>query len=282
MTAALRRIAYPLRLAWIRLARRGERVVLVALGIAAGAALLASVLAGSLVAQDKSLARATARLPQADRTVRLVWGGIGSGLGNDPAQVDRFARASVTPLAGPPVRAMLFRQSEAGGHLFDLGAIDGLARFVHVQSGRLPNACRPERCEVLQLGGAGPIPKLEGLTLVRVGRATLASALPLGDLVTRETYASILSSSLRYHTAATAPLLLAEGVAGLTAADVFGPTYRSYAWTAPLGPHDVHPWTIDRFAERVQQTRSHVEAESLAFDLTAPVDELRAADSTGR
>ena len=106
--------------------------------------------------------------------------------------------------------------------------------------------------------------------------------MPLGDLVTRETYASIISSSLRYHTAATPPLLLAEGVAGLTAADVFGPTYRSYAWTAPLGPHEVHPWTIDRFAERVQRTRSHVEAESLAFDLTAPVDELRAADSTGR
>ena len=279
---SLRRVGYPLRLAWIRLARRGERVVLVALGIAAGAALLASVLAGSLVAQDKSLSRATARLPQADRTVRLVWGGIGSGLGNDPAQVDRFARASVTPLAGPPVRAMLFRQSEAGGHLFDLGAIDGLARFVRVQSGRLPHACRPERCEVLQFGGAGPIPQIGGLKLVRVGRATLTSKLPLGDLITRETYKSVLSSALLYHTAATPPLLLAEGIAGLTSAEVFAPTYRSYAWTAPLGVHEVHPWTIDRFAERVQRTRSAVEAESLAFDLTAPVDELRAADATGK
>src|SRR5438105_14891924 len=99
MTAALRRIAYPLRLAWLRLARRGERVLLVALGIAAGAALLASVLAGSLVAQDKSLARATSRLPQADRSVRLVWGGIGTGPGSDPAALDKFARAAVTPLA---------------------------------------------------------------------------------------------------------------------------------------------------------------------------------------
>ena len=282
MTAALRRVGYPLRLAWIRLARRGERVVLVAVGIAAGAGLLASVLAGSLVARDKSLARATARLPQADRAVRLVWGGIGSGTGNDPAKLDRFARAAVVPLTGPPVRAMLFRQSQAGGHLFDLGAIDGVARFVHVQSGRLPNACRPDRCEVLQLGGSGPIPQVGGLRLVRVGRATLASALPLGDLITRETYASILSSSLRYHTAATPPLLLAEGVAGLASADVLAPTYRSYAWTAPLGAHEVHPWTIDRFANRVQRTRSEVVAQSLAFDLTAPVDELRAADATGK
>jgi hypothetical protein len=67
----------------------------------------------------------------------------------------------------------------------------------------------------------------------------------------------------------------------LTSADVFAPTFRSYAWTAPLGPHEVHPWTIDRFAERVQRTRSEVEAESLAFDLTAPVNELRSADETG-
>ena len=281
MTPALRRIAYPLRLAWIRLSRRGERVVLVAIGIAAGAALLASVLAGSLVAQDKSLSRATSQLPQADRVVRLVWGGIGTGAGNDAAALDKFARASITPLAGRPVRAMLFRQSESEGHLFDLGAIDGLARFVHLRSGRLPTTCHPERCEVVQLGGSGPIPKIEGLNLVRVGRATLTSALPLGDLVTRETYRSILSEALRYHTAPTPPLLLAEGVVGLTHAAVFGPTYRSYSWTAPLGSHEVHPWTIDRFTEQIERTRSQVEAESLAFDLTAPVDQLRTANSTG-
>ena len=58
----------------------------------------------------------------------------------------------------------------------------------------------------------------------------------LGNLVTRETYANILSQALRYHAAPTPPLLLADGVAGLTHAAVFGPTYRSYAWTAPLGP----------------------------------------------
>jgi FtsX-like permease family protein len=277
-----RRILFPLRLAVVRLARRGERVVLVALGIAAAAALLSAVLAGSLVAQDQSLARATAAVPPADRTVRLTWGGIASGGPNDPAAVDRFARSAVKPLAGRPIRAMLFRQSQAQGHLFDLGAIDGLGRFVHVRSGRLPAPCRPSRCEVLQLGGSGPIPQVDGLRLVRVGRATLDSALPLGDLITAETYKNVLSSALVYHTAPTPPLLLAEGVAGLAGTPALAPTYRSYAWTSPLGPHDVHPWTLDSFARLVQQTRSRVEAESLAYDLTAPVDELRAADENGR
>ena len=51
----LRRIAFPFGLAWARLTRRSERVVFVTLGIAAGAALLAAVLAGSLVAQDRSV-----------------------------------------------------------------------------------------------------------------------------------------------------------------------------------------------------------------------------------
>ena len=278
----LRRIAYPLRLALVRLTRRGERVVLVALGVAAAAALLAAVLAGSLVARDESLARATAAIPQSDRTVRLTWGGIGSGAPNDPAAIDRFARAAVKPLAGEPIRAMLFRQSQAQGHLFDLGAIDGLGGFVHLQSGRLPGPCRPLRCEVVQLGGSGPIPHIGGLRLIRVGRATLDSAVPLGDLITAETYRNVLSSALVYHAAPTPPLLLAKGVSELARTPALAPTYRSYAWTSPLGPHDVHPWTVDRFARLVEQTRSRVEAESLAYDLTAPVDELRAADETGR
>jgi hypothetical protein len=257
-------------------------VVLVALGVGAAAGLLAAVLAGSLVAQDQSLARATAALPQSDRTVRLTWGGIASGAENDPTAIDRFAREAVKPLAGQPIRAMLFRQSQAQGHLFDLGAIDGLGRFVHLRSGRLPGPCRPTHCEVVQLGGSGPIPRVAGLRLIRVGRATLDSALPLGDLITAETYRNVLSSALVYHAAPTPPLLLAEGVARLARTPALAPTYRSYAWTSPLGPHDVHPWTLDRFARLVEQTRSRVEAESLAYDLNAPVDELRTADAAGR
>src|SRR6266498_4440068 len=90
----LRRIAFPLGLAWARLTRRGERVLLVTLGIAAGAALLAGVLAGSLVAQDRSVERTTAGIPAADRTVRVVWGGIASGPGTDVETLDRTARRS--------------------------------------------------------------------------------------------------------------------------------------------------------------------------------------------
>jgi hypothetical protein len=278
----LRRIGFPLRLAWARLTRRGERVVLVALGIAAGAALLAAVLAGSLVAQDRSVERVTAHVQAPDRTVRLVWGGIASGPGTDVDELDRTSRRVLAPLVASPARAMLFRTTQAGGHLFDLGAIDGLSRFVHVRTGRLPRPCRPDHCEVVQLGGAGPIPAIAGLRLVRVGRATLDSPIPFGNLITRETYASVLSSALRYHTAPTPPLLLAEGVKGLATVEVFTPSYRSYTWTAPIEPGDVHPWTIESFARTVTRARSELAARSLAFDLTAPLAALRSAEETGR
>jgi len=103
-------------------------VLLVLFGIAAGAALLAAVLGGSLVAQDRSVERATARVPAEDRTVRLVWGGIASGPGTDVHRLDERSRRALAPLVRSPTRAMLFRTSQANGHLFDLGAIDRLAR----------------------------------------------------------------------------------------------------------------------------------------------------------
>ena len=279
---ALRRVAYPLRLAWARLARRGDRMLLVWFGIAAGAALLAAVLAGSLVAQDRSLARATARIPAEDRTVRLVWGGIASGPGTDVRKLDRRSRSALAPLVQSPTRAMLFRTSPANGHLFDLGAVDGLARFVHLRSGRLPQHCTAARCEVLELGPSGHVPKIKGLTLAVVGRAALDSPLPFGNLITRETYASVLSTALLYHTAPTPPLFLAEGVDSLARVPAFVPTYRSYTWAAPLHPGAVHPWSVDGFARTVTQTRSALQAKSLRFDLTAPVAVLRAANENGK
>lgn len=257
-------------------------MTLVALGIAAAAALLAAVYAGSLVARAQSLERQTAQVDAADRSVRVVWGGIGSGASNRFASVDGDARTALQPFGGAPVRAMLFRETEVGGRLFDLGAVDGLGRFVHLRSGRLPRACTPQRCEVVQLGGSGPFPQIQGLRLVRVGRASLDSAVPLGDLITRETYAGVLSSSLRYHTAATPPLLLAEGVRGLATVPALAPTYRSYSWTLPLAPDRVRPWTLGTFSDQVTRSRAQLTALTFAYVLTAPTDQLADADVSGR
>jgi hypothetical protein len=57
---ALRRVAFPLRLAAVRLSHRAGRTALLAAGIAAAAAVLAVVLGGSLVPQDEQTARSPA------------------------------------------------------------------------------------------------------------------------------------------------------------------------------------------------------------------------------
>src|SRR5438552_4994863 len=154
--STLRRLATPLRLARLRLAHRLERVALVALGIAAGTAMLAAVLGGSLLARDRSLERATARIPAADRAVRALWFGI-PAQDAPRLQLDAWAERAIRPF-GEVTRAMVYRETSVDGHVFDLAAVDRVPAFVHMTSGRPPHACTPHVCEVVQLAGSGPIP----------------------------------------------------------------------------------------------------------------------------
>jgi hypothetical protein len=272
-----------LRFVRSRLARRGERIVLVGVGIAAGAAMLAAVLAGSLVAQDRSLSRAAARLDAGDRAVRAVWGGIPAQAGVRWQALDGVARTALGRLAHPqPIAVMLYRENAVAGHVIDLGAIDDLGRWVQLRSGRLPHRCRPERCEVIQLAGSGPVPSAPGLRLVRVGTGSLVSPLPLGAFVTPGASDSILSSARAYHRSPSPPFLLANGVSGLASVAPLADDYRSYGWIVPLERGMVHPWSLGRFQASVVRTRSALAARSSFFDVTAPTDELDAAAATAR
>jgi hypothetical protein len=274
----IRRLAYPLRLARLRLARRLERVFIVGLGIAAGAAMLAAVLGGSLVAQDRGLARAADRIAPADRAVRALWFGI-PAQDAPRARLDAWAQPVVGRF-GNPVRAMVFRQTSVDGRLFDLAAVDGVRRFVRLVSGRLPRQCTPARCEVVQLGGRGPLP--EGLGLVRVGRARLDSELPLGNVLTRETASGLIRSAVAYHTPSTPPFLLAEGAAATADLPALDFQYRSYVWTAPLEPDELHPWNAGSFSRRVERARSELATRSAQFAFDAPTEAVAAAVQESR
>ena len=269
----LRRLGYPLRLARLRLAHRLERVALVAFGIAAGAAMLAATLGGSLVAQDRSLERATARIAPDDRAVRALWFGIPQQ--DAPRRtLDRWATGSLHRF-GEPIRSMVFRETSVDGVLFDLAAVDGAERFVRLTSGRLPRACTPRRCEVVQLGGKGPLPR--GLNVVRVGRGRLVSALPFGNVLTRETANALIRQALAYHVPPTPPFLLAEGVAPTADLPAMDFQYRSLAWVAPVDPQRVHPWSAGNFAGAVEGARGELSAHSAQFDVDAPTESVAAA-----
>ncbi|MGZ4317861.1 MAG: hypothetical protein ACXVRD_00865 [Gaiellaceae bacterium] len=272
-----------LRLARRRLARTGGRYVLVVLGIAAAAAVLAGVETAGLAAGDRSLGRAATSIDAADRGVRVDWSGIPAQGSPAFRAVDAVARRALAPLpGGPPTRALLLREAEIGGALTDLAAIDDVGRWVRLHSGRLPQPCTPTRCEVVQLAGTGRLPHLAGLNIVRVGRGSVASLFPFGPLISSPTSRSILTSSSRYHRPAAPPFLLATGVAGLATAPALSSFQRTYSWLLPLTAATVHPWSSDGFVTRVNQARSNLEAGGGAFDLQAPTDQVAQAAATAR
>ena len=156
--------------------------------------------------------------------------------------------------------------------------MDDIGRFVRLTSGRLPETCTPERCEVVQLGGTGKVPSTEGLRLVRVGEGVLTSALPFGRLPGED--ATRIGDS--FGVADQPPFLVAEGFDEFSTLPALDGFYRTYAWTVPLSSAGVHPWEVDEFDAAAARARSTLRSESLFLDLAAPVDELAAARESGQ
>jgi hypothetical protein len=275
----LRRIAYPLGLVAARLRRGGERLLLVAIGVIAGAAVLAAVLAGRLVMQDRALAQATAQLAPGDRQVQVTWSGATDAF----VRLNAFVAPTIRSLTGErPAAAMLFREASIQRRLVNLRAADDLGRWVNLVSGRLPTICRPSHCEVLRLEGQGPIPSTKALRLIEVGRAVLKPGAPFAPFVLPTPPTEMVARAVRYHTPQPSPVAIANGVAGLSQTPELETFYRSYAWFLPIGGGDVHPWEINAFQSRVQRLSAQVEASSDGFQVTAPTEALAEAASSSR
>jgi FtsX-like permease family protein len=272
---ALRRFLFPFRLARSRLGAGGERLLLVAVGIVAGSAAIAAVLSGRLVMQDRALAQATTRLAPADRSLEVAWFGA---FGGTWRSLDR----DVTKALGrEPVRAMLYRESQIQGRLVNLRAANDLGKYVHLRSGRLPRVCVPTHCEVLRLETAGPVPSTPSLRLIQVGTATLLPSAPFAAWI-QPVQTEQVARAVRYHAPQPSPVLIADGVNGMSSTSELSSFYRSYAWFVPVAPGDVHPWSIDAYAHSIEQLRSELGAQSDAFQVTGPTDALTAAVASSR
>ena len=271
------------RLARRRLARGGGRYLLVVLGIAVAAAVLAGVDGAGLAAGDRSLGRAVASIDPVDRGVRVDWSGIPSQDAPSYGALDSEAQRALARLpGGRAARVLFFRESEIGGALTDFAAIDDVGRWARVSSGRLPRPCTPARCEVLQLAGAGPLPHLSGLNIVRVGRGAITSRFPFGPLISSSSQRSILTSSARYHQPAQPPFLLANGVARLASTRLLADFQRTYSWLLPLTRSSVHPWSADAFVAQTAQAQSDLNAGGQGFLLAAPAEQVAQAAATAR
>jgi len=273
--AQLGRIAFPLRLVAARLGAGGERIALVSAGVIAGAAVLAAVLAGRLVMQDRSLAQATAELGAGNAVVQVDWfGGYG---GTWPADDKVVAPIMRRYLGQAPSAAMLFREASVQGRLVNLRAADDLGRFVKLVSGRLPTTCVPSHCEVLRLEGKGPIPSTPYLHLIQVGRAELKPGSPFASFVLPAQPSAEVAHAVSYHTPQPSPVVIANGVEGLSRTPELSTFFRSYGWFVPIGKSQVHPWSIDAFSKKIDALTAAIDEHGDQFSVTAPTTQLASA-----
>ena len=155
-------------------------------------------------------------------------------------------------------------------------------RFVQLVSGRLPTTCVPSHCEVLRLKGKGPIPSTKALHLIEVGRAVLKPGASIAPFVLPTPPTEQVARAVRYHTPQPSPVVIANGVAGLSATTELQTFYRSYAWLLPLGRGDLHPWDVNAFTDEVRRLTAEIESSSDEFQVIAPTDQLAAATASSR
>jgi hypothetical protein len=267
-----RRLTHPLWLAGVRVRHRWPAALLIAAGVAASAAALAAVLGASLLTEDRATARALREVAAATRTVQAAYLGV---LGDrEVATLDAAARRALArATSAEPVVVVQYKTLELGGAPVQLRGLDGVRRWVHLRSGRYPRRCRPELCEVVHLGGQGAVPSVPGVRLRLVGRGSLSSQLPFGRFAEADQDQSGESGFVRR----TPPSLLAEGVSGLATLPALASLYRTLAWTVPLRPTDVHPWTMSSLLRELDRATSDLRVAGAGFELTAPTGELAAA-----
>jgi F0F1-type ATP synthase membrane subunit c/vacuolar-type H+-ATPase subunit K len=284
MMTRLRRFAFPFWLAGVRLVRRGGRIALVAVGLAAAAAMLAGVYSGAVAAQDRDVGRQLRALSPDSRAIHVAWFSVG-GQAAPYATLDRHVRRVLRGVTDRrPTGTSLYRESQLGGAFLSLGAVDNLGRWVRVRSGRLPRPCTRRRCEVLVIRPGGRIPNVPGLRLVPVGEGDVLTATLFGDAVPALGLhqSQFFQRMSRYHRPAPPPLVLANGVAGLDAWPRLHDAYRTYSWVVPLDQHLVRSWSVGALTTRIERARALLQAESFGFDVEAPTDQLRAAADSGR
>src|ERR1700722_4217279 len=148
------RVRAPVVVAASRLRARPGRALLVVVGVAASCAMFVGVLGGSLAAQDRTLQQTLATLPPSEQTFRID--SFGLPYGQSFASADRTARAAFARLTKrPPVVVTSFTTLIIAGEGVRRGGVDELPRVAQLVSGRWPRVCRPDRCEVVQVGQAG-------------------------------------------------------------------------------------------------------------------------------
>jgi hypothetical protein len=234
--------------------------------VALALAMSVAVLGGGLVARQQALGRALAAVPAPARAFQVDRFGVLDQA--DFARDDAQARRALAVLGPGPIRRLIFfRELRVQGELVALAAVDDLAHSVSLRSGRLPRACTPASCELLQVGGGGDKRLDDGnLHLRRVGVASLRDP--------------ALATSLSAASGAT--LLLAPNVEALQRLSALNLFYRVYSWIAPLRARRLRTWDVNHVLAGESGAQQTLEAADSNFRLSGPDSALLDSSRRGR
>ena len=259
----------PVRFAFMRLRAHAERSIVVAIGIAIAAGVLALTAVGAVAVQDRAVERALAQLQPPDRAIQAFWSGVPLQSALTYPQLDQRARAALHPVLDQPAFGVeVFRQATWGGAFINLGAVDNVSRWLVLRSGRLPRPCRPHDCDVVQIGGAPVSPKLSFLHVV--GRAAFTAGAPLNQY--------FVAPGVN-----RPPILVANGVLAFTHTPLpEAPLIaRTYGWVVPLQPGSIHDWDLASLNTRLDRAQAKLE-ETSDFGVSGPTDTIAAVRATSR
>jgi hypothetical protein len=167
----------PFTLAWARLRKYSLRSLSVAVVVAL---VIISFLAlqGISVSTTNSLVRySLAKLSPGDRTLTITSNRIVSSPAEYQSISDYLSRKLSSRISGQLTREILYHEiSDSHGVGFYFGGVNDLKKATTLLSGRYPNTCTLERCEVLQFRGDGILaPRPDSIGLVIVGKAKFSN-----------------------------------------------------------------------------------------------------------
>ncbi len=238
--------------------------------------MLVSVFGGSLIARERTLERALAQLPPDERTFHADL--VGLPTQQPYARMDRAATSALSTVSSRrPLRVGFFRDFWLDGEFVRLVGIDRLRDFVRLRSGRFPRTCRPDACEVLQIGEQGRRALDEGgIHLIRVGTADLRDVTAFGPAFEH------LSQYRAQATLVRSTVLLPRDSSALERLPALRFLQRVRSWIAPIDPSLIHSWQIDGLIDRESRVQTALAEADPSFTLSGPDAALLAARDKGQ
>jgi hypothetical protein len=258
----MRWIQGPLMLIAARARRRLQRWLLPVLGIALAAGFAGAVAAEGTIAGDQAARAALRTLSPLDRTFSVTLQDVLT-----PEARARAVAALDETGFGTPTAVVLLNPVRLSGVVVRPAALDPPSRWVVGKALTRLGPCRPTDCPVVVAGGAlGPTTlTAAGVHMTVVGRAGLASAVPLGFAPSQAPDEP--------------PVVLTGDVAGLSALPGLSGVYRTYSWVALMPTASLQSWQLPAEEARLLRIQAALTSGPNQFAVSAPFDGLEAARS---